>query len=212
MFWRERKQNVFDDYIAAAETLHGALELAHRMGQVIRQQVTEKDAGRHHPPMLRRQEPVAEARVRDHENEPIPAVPRVARDGRAAQADGPKAGLLARLVEQAGLVGAGEQVVPGRVGENTLASEGRVEAVRELLQTRLAGGLISGARLGKLESHHARQIGARSRQARNEGRSDGGDHQRGPEPQQDFGEERIHSGTSSGDDRLKPVPPDLRNW
>jgi hypothetical protein len=102
--------------IATAETFHSALQLAHGIGQVISQEVTKKDAGGHHPPMLRRQEPIAQPNMRNYENEPILTVCRVASDHRAAHPESRKTGLFAGLAEQAGFIRAGKKIASGWAG------------------------------------------------------------------------------------------------
>ncbi len=73
--------------IAAAEPLHGLLQLAHRTGEVVRQPVAQQHRRGHHEDVFRRQEPRPDVGTRGDEEEPVAAVVGVAGDQGGAHAD-----------------------------------------------------------------------------------------------------------------------------
>jgi hypothetical protein len=189
----------------AAEALHRLLQRAHGFGDLHRQPVAQQHGRRHHEQVVRRQEPRAGAVFRDDVEIPVVAVVRRARDGVRARAEELEGMAAPRAREQVGVDFAGGQVAPVLVRENAARVVDLPHVVEKCLECRAAAGFVGHPRLFQLEGHDARnrRAGGRGIAAHTKGRDEGGaDHRDGdgaPEPQQDLGEEALHStGASSG--------------
>ena len=141
--------------------------------------------------------------ARHDEEEPVAAVVGIAGHGGIAGAEDLVEHPALRAADQVGAVFIGKQVAAVFVGEDAAGVIDAMQGIQEALQCGAPADFVSAGGLLQLEAH---QPGDRRPfvavvlihvEGGDEGRSDYRDGQREPEPEQDFGEEGVHSATAS---------------
>jgi hypothetical protein len=145
-------------------------------------------------------EPGAHLGVGHDEEEPVAAIVGGAgnlRTGIAQQVDNRMA---VGAADQGGTILAGQQVAAVLIGENSLFVINPSQRVHKGLQRGPAAAFVSHASLFELKRDQTRiAVGVERRQ---ECRAHQRNRQRAPKPQQDPGEQRIHSATASWGERV----------
>src|ERR1019366_3871947 len=191
---------------------HGLLEYTNRAGQVQSQPVAQPDGGGHHEDALRLEKPGADMDARHDEEEREAAVIGRAGDGGIAAPEHLVEHAAPRAQDQVGPVFVGEQVAAVFVGEDAAGVIDAMQRIEEALQCRAPADLVGAGGFFQLEAHqprHRRMLVAIVLvhvQGGDEGRSDHRDGQGEPEPEQDLGEERVHSAAASSGVRQNWYP------
>src|ERR1039458_2505012 len=141
--------------------------------------------------------------ARHDEEEPEPAVIAGAGDGGIAGAEDLVEDAALGVADEVGAVFVGEQVAAVFVGQDAAGVIDAMQGIEEGLESGAAADLVGAGGFFQLEADQAGDGGALVAivfidvERGDEGRADYRDSQGEPEPQQDFGEEGVHSAAAS---------------